>query len=178
MLLELKTAQGFDYTNKMQRMFQDIKLSKDAESRYKNQFAEESNKIDLHILVLCAGFWPFTTPPFKLQLPKELDQVYTNFGISYNKLHDGRTLSPLYQLCRAEVVTHYLKHRYIFVVHLYSLCILLLYNQGGKTIYTQEEIQQQTGLDSSTLQSQLNLLTKAKILNDDLSLNLNYKGLI
>ncbi len=61
MISKLKQACGFEYTSKLQRMFQDIGLSKDLNEKYKNFMKENSlnNSIDFHILVLSSGSWPF-----------------------------------------------------------------------------------------------------------------------
>lgn len=47
MITKLKEACGFEYTNKLQRMFQDMGVSKDLNDQYKCTMADSIDKNDL-----------------------------------------------------------------------------------------------------------------------------------
>merc|ERR1711963_1063429 len=62
MISKLKQACGFEYTNKLQRMFQDVGVSKDLNTRFTNHLQSGGNEpldIDFQIQVLSSGSWPF-----------------------------------------------------------------------------------------------------------------------
>ena len=46
MISKLKQACGFEYTNKLQRMFQDISLSKDLNEMFKQHLAASGDPLD------------------------------------------------------------------------------------------------------------------------------------
>jgi len=51
---------GFEYTSKLQRMFQDIGVSKDLNERFRTHLSNTTPlDIDFSIQVLCSGSWPF-----------------------------------------------------------------------------------------------------------------------
>merc|ERR1712012_1484717 len=64
MISKLKSACGFEYTNKLQRMFQDQGVSKDLNQNFskhlQNSNSNEQIDIDFQIQVLSSGSWPFT----------------------------------------------------------------------------------------------------------------------
>ncbi|KAJ5575051.1 Cullin-1 [Penicillium hetheringtonii] len=75
MISKLKEACGFEYTNKLQRMFQDIQLSKDLNSNYKDHqektYDDDDRKkmVDSHFQILGTGFWPLNPPYNFFQCP-------------------------------------------------------------------------------------------------------------
>jgi len=118
MISKLKQACGFEYTSKLQRMFQDIGLSKDLNDKYKTLMKENaqlSNQIDFSIQVLSSGSWPFVqSQPFRL--PSELEQSVQRFNSFYAKQHSGRKLNWLYNMCKGEMTTNGFSQRYILQV--------------------------------------------------------------
>uniref|UniRef100_A0AAR2KPT2 Cullin-1 n=1 Tax=Pygocentrus nattereri TaxID=42514 RepID=A0AAR2KPT2_PYGNA len=60
MISKLKQACGFEYTSKLQRMFQDIGVSKDLNEQFKKHLSNsEPLDLDFSIQVLSSGSWPF-----------------------------------------------------------------------------------------------------------------------
>ena len=55
MISKLKQACGFEYTNKLQRMFQDIGVSKDLNEHFRSHLQKSNDILDLdfHIQVKC-----------------------------------------------------------------------------------------------------------------------------
>lgn len=74
MISKLKQACGFEYTSKLQRMFQDIGVSKDLNEQFRNHLgvSKEPLDIDFSIQVLSSGSWPFQQS-FSFQLPTEVE---------------------------------------------------------------------------------------------------------
>lgn len=141
MISKLKQACGFEYTCKLQRMFQDIGLSKDLNEKYKTFVKDNNlnNSIDFQMLVLSSGSWPFIQSttfslPSEVSLRKtlqfkfvnfeslffQLEQSVGRFNNFYAKLHSGRKLNWLFNMSKGELVTNCFKNRYIIQVRFES----------------------------------------------------------
>lgn len=167
MISKLKQACGFEYTSKLQRMFQDIGLSKDLNEKYKTfmkENAQLSNQIDFSIQVLSSGSWPFVQgTPFVL--PSELEQSVQRFNSFYAKLHSGRKLNWLYNMCKGEITTNCFRNRYMFQANTFQMAILLQYNDQIK--WTVQQLIDNTGISYDNMQQILGILLKTRLLEAD-----------
>ena len=193
MIGKLKEACGFEYTNKLQRMFQDIQISADLNSNYKNwqpntPVAEEPKKgVDPTYHILGTGFWPLQAPNTNFIPPADIVATYSRFQTFYFEKHNGRKLTWLWQLCKGEIKANYIKNAkipYTFQVSTYQMAILLLFNDADVVSY--EEAQTGTALSADYLDPSLAVFVKAKVLipepenakpepGTSYSLNYNYK---
>ena len=59
MISKLKQACGFEYTSKLQRMFQDMSLSKDLNERFKNHIHNSGDPLDCKWtnFIQCGNYW-------------------------------------------------------------------------------------------------------------------------
>ncbi|KAF2417427.1 Cullin-domain-containing protein [Tothia fuscella] len=172
MISKLKEACGFEYTNKLQRMFQDIQTSKDLNSAYKDwcadTYAAEENKnaVDATYSILGTGFWPLTPPSTPFIPPQAIVKTYERFAVFYNHKHSGRKLSWLWQLCKGEIRANYTKSAqripYTFQVSTYQMALLLPFNDADTLTY--EQLEETTKLQKDTLDPCMNLFVKAKVL--------------
>jgi len=171
MISKLKEACGFEYTNKLQRMFQDMQISKDLNSGYKEFEAnlteneDARNIIDASYSILGTGFWPLTAPNTDFSPPPEIVKAYERFQKFYNQKHSGRKLTWLWQLCKGELKVNYCKSSkvpYTFQVSTYQMAILLLFNDNDNNTYG--DIQKATQLSAEVLDPSLSMLVKAKVL--------------
>ncbi|KAG4304980.1 hypothetical protein PORY_001655 [Pneumocystis oryctolagi] len=169
MISKLKEACGFEYTNKLQRMFQDISVSKDLHESFKESLQQSLDtynlSIDFYIIVLGTGFWPLQPPSTPFNIPSELLSIYERFQSFYQKKHNGRKLNWLFQLSRGELRVNYLsnvKVPYTFQVSTYQMGILLAYNTFTSLSY--EQLQNITALKKDILDASLNILVKANVL--------------
>jgi cullin 1 len=167
MISKLKEACGFEYTNKLQRMFQDMQISKDLNSGYKefeSNLEESAAGIDASYSILGTGFWPLVPPNTTFLPPSDIVKAYERFQKFYNQKHSGRKLTWLWHLCKGEVKANYTKSKtpFLFQVSTYQMAILLLFNE--KEAITYEEITQGTALPKEVLDPQLNLFLRAKII--------------
>lgn len=168
MISKLKEACGFEYTNKLQRMFQDMQISKDLNNGYKEHTKglglEKS--LDSSYSILGTSFWPLTPPNTQFNPPAEVQADLDRFTRFYKNKHDGRKLTWLWQLCKGEVRTGYCKGtktQYFFQVSVYQMAILLMYNK--EDVHSYEDIASFTSLTPETLDGALGILCKAKVLN-------------
>jgi cullin 1 len=171
MISKLKEACGFEYTNKLQRMFQDIQISKDLNASYRDWqdkiLDDEDRKklVDPHFQVLGTGFWPLNPPTTKFIAPQEIVKTTERFQTFYFDKHSGRKLTWLWQLCKGEIKANYIKNTkvpYTFQVSTYQMGILLLYNENDSLDYT--DIEKATSLAPDVLEPNLGILVKAKVL--------------
>ncbi|GFF51825.1 cullin-1 [Aspergillus udagawae] len=194
MISKLKEACGFEYTNKLQRMFQDIQISKDLNSNYKDwqeKVLDEDDRkkqVDAHFQILGTGFWPLNPPTTGFSAPPEIVKTYERFQSFYYDKHNGRKLTWLWQLCKGEVKANYIKNTkvpYTFQVSTFQMGILLLFNENDTLTYS--DIQKATSLAPEILDPNLGILLKAKVLlpspegakpepGTSFSLNYNFKN--
>lgn len=164
MISKLKETCGFEYTNKLQRMFTDMGLSKELNDQFKesNNNQGKTSGMDFYALVLANGFWPLTAPTSDFSIPTELLPTYTGFERFYQNKHSGRKLTWLWQLAKTDVSTSYLSQKHIFTTSVYQAAILLQYNSADSVTY--KDLQSSTGLNEASLKGALGALVKAKVL--------------
>lgn len=167
MISKLKEACGFEYTNKLQRMFQDMQISKDLNKEFKEHLegVEYKKAVDSTFAILGTGFWPLTAPSTPFGPPPEISAEIERFTRFYKHKHDGRKLTWLWHLCKGEIKAGYCKNSktpYTFQVSIYQMAILLLFNE--KDTYTYEDMLSATQLNPDVLDQALAVILKAKVL--------------
>ncbi|CAK5283558.1 unnamed protein product [Mycena citricolor] len=164
MIAKLKEACGFEYTNKLQRMFTDMSLSKDLTDAFKDRSTAHEQDAGFSVLVLGTNFWPFTPPPQDLLLPPELLGTYERFTRYYQTKHSGRKLTWMYNYSKNELRTNYTTgQKYILMTSTYQATVLLQYNRTDTLSF--KELEAATGITGPGILSQvLNILVKARVL--------------
>ncbi|KAK6310718.1 cullin-1a [Coregonus clupeaformis] len=162
MISKLKQACGFEYTSKLQRMFQDIGVSKDLNEQFKKHLTNsEPLDLDFSIQVLSSGSWPFQQS-CTFALPSELERSYQRFTAFYASRHSGRKLTWLYHLSKGELVTNCFKNRYTLQASTFQMAILLQYN--AEDVYTVQQLADSTQIKLDILVQVLQILLKSKLL--------------
>ncbi|CDQ76553.1 cullin-1-like isoform 1-T2 [Salvelinus alpinus] len=162
MISKLKQACGFEYTSKLQRMFQDIGVSKDLNEQFKKHLTNsEPLDLDFSIQVLSSGSWPFQQS-CTFALPSELERSYQRFTAFYASRHSGRKLTWLYHLSKGELVTNCFKNRYTLQASTFQMAILLQYN--AEDVYTVQQLADSTQIKIDILVQVLQILLKSKLL--------------
>ncbi|KAK4541634.1 hypothetical protein LTR36_007778 [Oleoguttula mirabilis] len=171
MISKLKDASGFEYTNKLQRMFQDMQTSKDLNTTYEEwciaTFEKEDRKegVDATYQILGTGFWPLTPPTTTFVPPPTIVKTYERFQNFYTHKHGGRKLTWLWHLCKGEIRTNFAKMNkvpYTLQVSTYQMAILLLFNDSDTVSY--DDMANTTMLQKETLDPSLGIILKAKVL--------------
>lgn len=168
MISKLKEACGFEYTNKLQRMFQDMQISKDLNTGFREHtrgLQSDKQPLDSTYSILGTSFWPLTPPNTTFNPPADIQTDIDRFTLFYKNKHEGRKLSWLWQLCKGEVKTGYCKSSktpFTFQVSVYQMAVLLLFN--SKDVQSYEDIASVTQLSSDVLDPAIGILCKAKVL--------------
>ncbi|KAI1461537.1 Cullin-domain-containing protein [Annulohypoxylon moriforme] len=168
MISKLKEACGFEYTNKLQRMFQDMQISKDLNTGFKEHtkgLQLEKPPLDSTYSILGTSFWPLTPPNTTFSPPAEIHTDIDRFTLFYRNKHEGRKLTWLWQLCKGELKTGYCrssKTPFTFQVSVYQMAVLLMFN--SKDAHSYEDIASVTQLSSEALDPGIGILLKAKVL--------------
>ncbi|KAF8527458.1 Cullin-domain-containing protein [Hysterangium stoloniferum] len=169
MISKLKEACGFEYTNKLQRMFTDMSLSKDLTDQFKERMQQTHDAADLDVtfsvMVLGTNFWPLNAPTNEYTIPREIQPTYERFTRYYQAKHSGRKLTWLWNYSKNELRTNYLNQKYILMTSSYQMAVLVQYNDHDTLSF--EEIVTATAISKEILSQVLGLLTKAKILISD-----------
>jgi cullin 1 len=177
MISKLKETCGFEYTNKLQRMFQDVQISKDLNSQYRDWAANiasdetltgKSGSLESYFMVLASGMWPLTAPTSPFSPPPVLQKVCDKFATFYQGKHSGRKLSWIWNMGKGEIRANFAKfngkHPYQFTVSAYQIAILLLFEESDTDTLTYEQIMTATQLNKENLDPQLKLFLKARLL--------------
>lgn len=165
MITKLKLACGYEYTNKLHRMFTDIALSSDLDKKFAT-FLEKNGTslgINFSLLVLQSGAWPLGQTAFStVMLPQELCKSVQMFEAFYGHMFNGRKLTWLQHLSNGEIKLTYLKKPYIITCTTYQMAILLLFNENEKMSY--HDISVQCQLDDKELRRTLQSVVDVKLL--------------
>ncbi|PHH74756.1 hypothetical protein CDD82_4796 [Ophiocordyceps australis] len=167
MISKLKEACGFEYTNKLQRMFQDMQISKDLNKEFGDHLASigSTSGIDSTYSILGTGFWPLTPPTTQFHPPSDITTEIDRFVRFYKHKHDGRKLTWLWHLCKGEIRTNYCRNSktpFTLQVSIYQMAILLLFNEVDSYMY--EDMLEATQLTGEVLDQALSVILKAKVL--------------
>ncbi|KAE9555745.1 hypothetical protein FO519_001097 [Halicephalobus sp. NKZ332] len=166
MLQKLKQMCGFEYTSKLQRMYNDTTVSKDITQRFKREAQEKQidlKKVDMSVMVLAQGVWPFQLVE-TCSIPTVLADIMGKFEDYYVSQHNGRKLDFLYHMCRGELVcNHPPGKRYTFIASIGQIAILLLFNDADS--YTIQRILDSLNFRTDQLLQTLQPLIKIGILS-------------
>ncbi|RDX50263.1 Cullin-domain-containing protein [Lentinus brumalis] len=180
MISKLKEACGFEYTNKLQRMFTDMSLSKDLTDNFKERMQQNHDDMDItfSIMVLGTNFWPLNPPTHDFIIPQDILPTYTRFSQYYQQKHSGRKLTWLWNYSKNELRTNYLNQKYILMTSSWQMAVLLQYNNNDTL--SLDELLAATAISKDILKQVLAVLVKAKILineeTDQYDLNPNFKS--
>lgn len=166
MISKLKQACGFEYTSKLQRMFQDIGVSKDLNETFRKHLANsyEPLDIDFSIQVLSSGSWPFQQS-FTFSLPSELERSVHRFATFYSSQHSGRKLSWLYNMSKGELVTNCFRNRYTLQASTFQMAVLLQFNVSE--VWVLQQLHESTQIKLDFLIQVVQILLKAKLLQSE-----------
>ncbi|XP_053211468.1 cullin-1-like isoform X2 [Panonychus citri] len=173
MISKLKQACGYEYTSKLQRMFQDIGVSKGLNEQFQLHLrnSKENLDLDFSIQVLSSGSWPFQQSA-TFVLPHELERSVQRFTAFYSGQHSGRKLHWLYNMSKGELSTNCFKNKYTLQASTFQMAVLLQYNTADS--YTLQQLCDCTQIKMDVLIQVIQILLKVRLLTcDDISVLTN-----
>jgi len=184
-ILKLKTECGYQFTSKLESMFNDIRTSQDMMQSFNAQvLASEKSTggIDLGVQVLTTGAWPtpsqdiLSTPgpaaatsatvAGQCRIPTALQHCCTLFEDFYLKTHSGRKLTWQTAMGNGEIRAVFrgtkdgAVRKHDLCVSTLQMCVLLMFND--QDAYKYEEIAEATGIAEAELKRTLQSLACVK----------------
>ncbi|KIY43994.1 Cullin-domain-containing protein [Fistulina hepatica ATCC 64428] len=165
MLAKLKVECGSQFTQKMEGMFNDMRVSVDTMDAYKKHLSTHPDppSIDLSVIVMTSTFWPMSHVASPCNLPEELLPAIQSFERFYFSRHSGRRLTWQPVLGNAEVRARFRTRSHDLNVSTLALTILMLFKdlEEAQTL-TYVEIRDATQIVEQELQRNLQSLACAK----------------
>jgi cullin 3 len=140
LVLKLKEECGFQFTQKLEVMFKDIKMSEDTMAEFRTTSLSKQLTFELSVKVLTTGNWPNEQKDMTgiiASLPREISFCMQNFNKFYNNKHTGRLLhwkpSLGYADIKASLGDALSKHE--LQTSTFQMSILLLFNANVQLSY-------------------------------------------
>eukprot|EP00357_Protocruzia_adherens_P016205 CAMPEP_0115041442 /NCGR_PEP_ID=MMETSP0216-20121206/45523_1 /TAXON_ID=223996 /ORGANISM="Protocruzia adherens, Strain Boccale" /LENGTH=755 /DNA_ID=CAMNT_0002423067 /DNA_START=45 /DNA_END=2312 /DNA_ORIENTATION=- len=140
MISKLKTECGCHYTQKLEVMFKDIKLSSSFSQDFKGtrnnssvvSLNGRSQNIEFDVKILTTGNWPTDTSS-SCNLPAEVQGLAEEFRTFYLQKHSGRVLTWKTSMGNADIKAFLGSKRVKHELNMstYQMCIIMLFNQHG-----------------------------------------------
>ncbi|GBB95576.1 hypothetical protein RclHR1_02570010 [Rhizophagus clarus] len=167
MIGKLKIECGYQFTTKLEGMFNDMRISSDTMSDFKEYLDKsilEKPKLDLSVTVLTSTFWPMNLSASpRCNLPPELTKACETFQRFYLGRHSGRRLTWQSNMGTADIRGSFKARKHELNVSTYQMVILLMFNdkQDGESL-SYEQIKGESDIPEADLKRNLQSLACAK----------------
>ncbi|RHZ72680.1 hypothetical protein Glove_241g8 [Diversispora epigaea] len=167
MIGKLKIECGYQFTSKLEGMFNDMRISTDTMSDFKEYLDKsvlERPKLDLNVTVLTSTFWPMNMPASpRCNFPAEITRACEAFQRFYLGRHSGRRLTWQSNMGTADIRANFNSKKHEINVSTYQMVILLMFNDvpPGKDL-SYETIKGESDIPEVDLKRNLQSLACAK----------------
>eukprot|EP00055_Hartaetosiga_balthica_P009819 m.40222 g.40222 ORF g.40222 m.40222 type:complete len:737 (-) comp6912_c0_seq2:1987-4197(-) len=161
MIARLKALCGFEFTGKLQRMFNDVTISAELNSQFSSSSSGASSTVDINIIVAQRGSWPLSSLVANITLPPSLSKCMESFSMFYKEKYTGRKLIWMHHLGTIDMKATFGKKRLEFHSTLFQAVVLLLFNSGKEV--TIAHVAEQTQLDAQEAEKTLDSLITCKL---------------
>ncbi|CAI7999878.1 Cullin-5 [Geodia barretti] len=144
-----------EYVNKLARMFQDIKVSQDLNTEFKERQRGSSMAEMVNMKVLNAGAWSRSSERVPVSLPMELEDFIPGVEEFYRKKHNGRKLHWHHIMSNGVIVFQNQTGRYDLEVTTYQMAVLFTWNQRPEDSISFESLRLATQLPDPELRRTL-----------------------
>lgn len=144
MLAKLKVECGYQFTQKLEGMFHDMKLSSETMQGYRQYLQNISvsrgcfqarkvsvllqpPELEISVTVMTSTFWPMSHTASACVLPEILTRSCKSFELYYLSRHSGRRLTWQPSLGNADVRVQFKARKHDLNVSTFALIILLLF---------------------------------------------------
>ena len=163
----LQQVAGMEYTSKLQRMFQDMKVAESLSTKFK-EFCEDEEvppQSEFSPLILTSGTWPLSRQCVDFVIPTSLRVCVESFQQFYDKLHSGRCLTWLHNCSKGDIYAHLGDKTYQITMSTHMAAIILLFNDAERLSYL--DIRAETNLPDSELRKILKSLVVSRLVLPD-----------
>ncbi|RKO86954.1 Cullin [Blyttiomyces helicus] len=170
MIAKLKAESGYQFTTKLEGMFNDMRTSADTIKEFPNYLLKSvtapANMPELSVSVLTNTFWPMnaTTGSAACNFPREVAVAMEQYERFYLSRHSGRRLTWLNYMGTADLKATFDKGRKEINVSTFAMVVLVgVFNKlaDGEWI-TYDRIREETAIPDSELKRTLQSLSLAK----------------
>ncbi|KAK7107916.1 cullin-5-like [Littorina saxatilis] len=168
-----------DFVNKLARMFQDIKVSEDLNSEFKEEHRNNNEGIAdaINIKILNAGAWARTSERVSVTLPMELEDYIPQVEEFYRHKHSGRKLQWHHLMSNGIITFCNDMGRYDLEVTTFQMAVLFAWNQRPREKLSYESLRLATELpDAELRRTLLSLLFFPKIKRQVMVADAEVKG--
>ncbi|TRY79639.1 hypothetical protein TCAL_11956 [Tigriopus californicus] len=165
MINRLKQACGYEFTNKFHRMFTDISVAEDLNSKFTDYLNDNTVNVGINyfVRVLQQGAWPMShTGLLPLNIPQELERTVQAYEKFYAKQFNGRKLTWLHHLSNGDVKLGYLNKSYIVNMSTFQMALLLLFEKSESLSY--DELRETTNIQAEAFPRHVQSLLDSKLL--------------
>lgn len=164
MLAKLKVECGYQFTQKLEGMFHDMKISADTMQAYRKYLEGVSApEVEISVTVMTSTFWPMSHSSASCIFPEVLIRACKSFEHFYFSRHSGRRLAWQPSLGNVDVRVRFKARKHDVNVSTFALVILLLFeNLTDDEFLTYEELKTATSIPDTELQRHLQSLACAK----------------
>ncbi|ORY31654.1 Cullin [Naematelia encephala] len=165
MVAKLKVEMGFQFTQKLEGMFTDMRISAESGNAFRNYLGRHGSiPVELSVNVLTASYWPQTivasSPCTFGPLLAEATGAYQKF---YDSRHSGRRLTWQGALGSADVRVRFKARSHDLNVSTHALIVLLLFEEvEDEQTLSYLDIKSATNLPDGDLQRTLQSLACGK----------------
>ena len=177
LLSKLKVECGYQFTSKLENMFNDIRTSREMMAEFKSwqdgeQGAHEaheaqdrdqreapSSSVDLSVQVLTTGAWP-ANGQSACNIPRNLVLCCEQFKEFYNTAHSGRKLAWQTNMGTAEIPATFGEKKHEISCSTHQMIVLMLLNDAESLTY--REIAEHSGIPDAELKRVMQSMTIVK----------------
>lgn len=167
LLSKLKVECGYQFTSKLENMFNDIRTSREMMVEFKNWQENEvgaarelRDSPDLSVQVLTTGAWPSNGHNGACNIPRELVSCCEQFKHFYNTAHSGRKLAWQTNMGTAEIRATFGTKKHEISCSTHQMIVLMLLNDSECLTY--REIAEHSGIPDPELKRVLHSMTLVK----------------
>lgn len=165
LLGKLKVECGYQFTSKLENMFNDIRTSREMMSDFKSwqeggEWCELRESPDLSVQVLTTGAWPSNGHHGACNIPPELVSCCEQFKDFYDRAHSGRKLAWQTNLGTAEIRATFGTKKHEISCSTHQMIVLMLLNDSESLTY--REIAEHSGIPEAELKRVMHSMTLVK----------------
>lgn len=159
---KLKVECGYQFTSKLENMFNDIRTSRETMIDFKRWQEQRASPapVDLSVQVLTTGAWPANGQQGACNLPRQLDEACKQFKTFYDDAHSGRKLSWQTGMGTADIRATFGKKSHEISCSTHQMVVLMLLNESDRLRYS--DIALASGIPDAELKRVMQSMTVVK----------------